>query len=339
MHIDSARELKAMCLKQHVRPLVAGLRKVSARALGVPGLALGARAVTDVDPTQRTMAIGIAYKDKQNYQLVVRLQSRALEKSPQVEAIRSRARGEVDVRYIGRVVKRAAPWNQSRQRPLLPGISIGHFRITAGTLGCFVKVRSSGELRALSNNHVLADENAGKKGDAVLQAGRFDGGKRPKDTVGKLDRFVRLDRNAANLVDCALSTVLSGIQFDAATLKGIGKLSGGPGPIPDIGSKVHKVGRTTDVTHGRVTAFELDNVVVAYDIGNLRFDDQIEIEGADQGPFSEGGDSGSLIVNEDMEAVALLFAGGDQGGTNGQGLTFANPMSRAFDDLGVDLLF
>jgi len=30
--------------------------------------------------------------------------------------------------------------------------------------------------------------------------------------------------------------------------------------------------------------FELDNVVVGYDIGNLRFDNQIEIEGADDGP-------------------------------------------------------
>lgn len=338
MQIDSARELKAMCLKQHVKPLTAGLKKGSAQAFGVRGLGLGARAVTQVDPTQRTMAIGISYV-KQTYQLAVRLQARALEKSPQVEAIRSQARGEVDVRYIGRVVKRAAPWNQSRQRPLLPGISIGHFRITAGTLGCFVKMRSSGDPRILSNNHVLADENAGKKGDAVIQAGHFDGGRKPKDTVGKLNRFVRLDRTAANLVDCALATIRSGVQFDAATLKGIGKLSGGPGPIPDIGSEVHKVGRTTDVTHGRVTAFELDNVVVAYDIGNLSFDNQIEIEGAGQGPFSEGGDSGSLIVNEDRLAVALLFAGGDQGGTNGQGLTFANPISQVFDDLGVELLF
>ena len=45
-----------------------------------------------------------------------------------------------------------------------------------------------------------------------------------------------------------------------------------------------KVGRTTGKTLGRVTAFELDNVVVGYDIGNLRFDNQIEIEGAGTTP-------------------------------------------------------
>lgn len=60
-----------------------------------------------------------------------------------------------------------------------------------------------------------------------------------------------------------------------------------------------------------MTAFELDNVVVDYDLGNLRFDNQVEIEGTGSGPFSDGGDSGSLIVSADKRGVALLFAGGD----------------------------
>jgi len=107
----------------------------------------------------------------------------------------------------------------------------------------------------------------------------------------------------------------------------------------DIGDNVSKVGRTTGLTHGRVTAIELDNVVVGYDIGNLRFDGQIEIEGAGEGAFSQGGDSGSLIVNAERKAVALLFAGGDQGGSNGRGLTYGNPIDKVFDSLEVDLLF
>jgi hypothetical protein len=101
---------------------------------------------------------------------------------------------------------------------------------------------------------------------------------------------------------------------------------------------VAKLGRTTGLTRGRVTAFELDNVVVGYDLGNLRFDDQIEIEGAGTDPFSDGGDSGSLIVDSDLRGVALLFAGGDQGGTNGRGLTYANPLQDVLDHLAVDLL-
>jgi hypothetical protein len=37
--------------------------------------------------------------------------------------------------------------------------------------------------------------------------------------------------------------------------------------------------------------------------------------------------------------VALLFAVSDHGGTNGQGLTFANPIRAILDALKVDLFF
>jgi hypothetical protein len=88
-----------------------------------------------------------------------------------------------------------------------------------------------------------------------------------------------------------------------------------------------------------VTAFELDDVTVQFDIGLLRFNNQVEIEGAGDAPFSQGGDSGSLIVDADRRAVGLLFAGGDHGGTNGKGLTYANPLRSVLDALKVDLVF
>jgi hypothetical protein len=113
----------------------------------------------------------------------------------------------------------------------------------------------------------------------------------------------------------------------------------GIGPEPtDAGAVVYKVGRTTGPTRGRVTAFEIDNLVVGYDLGNLRFDGQVEIEGAGRGGFSDGGDSGSLIVDGRMRAVALLFAGSDAGGSNGAGLTFANPFRPVLEAVGATLL-
>lgn len=331
MNLDSARELKASLVIKHVKRLIMNRRIVSA-------LSLGARSTDQVDPIQHTIALGVSRKGEQEYRLAVRIQNRALENSLQIEEITKQAKGEADVRYIGRLVKRSKPWNQSRQRPLLIGISIAHFRVTAGTLGCFVKTRKGAALRILSNNHVLANENRGRKGDAVLQAGPFDGGKKGKDTVGVLDKYVRLDRAGTNLVDAALATVLDNVNFDGMTLRGIGDLNGLGGSVVDVGDEVQKVGRTTDVTHGRVTAFELDNVVVGYDIGNLRFNNQVEIEGVGSGPFSQGGDSGSLIVDADHRAIALLFAGGDQGGANGQGLTYANPLDKVLEDLDVNLV-
>ena len=331
MQLDSARELKALCLKQQVRPMA---RAASASTLGV-----SARAVTEVDEVQRTIALGIIPKGRNSYQLGVRIQTRALENSPQLDAIRKKAKGEVDIRYVGRIVKRAVPWYRTRQQPLLIGTSIGHFSITAGTLGCFVSKGDKKAPRILSNNHVLAAENQGRKGDAILQPGRYDKGQLGRDTAGLLDSFIRLDERGSNHVDAALATIRDGVQFDKALLQGVGQILGCAAGLPEENERVRKIGRTTGLTRGAVSAFEVDNVVVGYDVGNLKFDGQIEIEGVEDGPFSLGGDSGSLIFNENREAVALLFAGGDQGGKRGKGLTYGNPIERVFEELEVELLY
>ena len=81
----------------------------------------------------------------------------------------------------------------------------------------------------------------------------------------------------------------------------------------------------------------MDNVVVGYDAADLRFDDQVEVESTGTGPFSQGGDSGSMIVNGSRQAVALLFAGSDTGGSNGLGLTYANPFAEVLKRLEVAL--
>jgi hypothetical protein len=191
----------------------------------------------------------------------------------------------------------------------------------------------------LSNNHVLANENKAKKGDHILQPAVFDGGQEPEHKVGELHRFVRLKKAGTNFVDCAVASIDGAIKFNHRTLTDLGKLSGLGDPVLAEEGKVGKVGRTTGTTKGRVSAFELDNVVVGYGLGFLKFDNQVEIEGAGSGPFSQGGDSGSLIVDAGNRAVALLFAGGDQGGSNGQGFTYANPIRAVLDALKVDLFF
>ena len=207
-----------------------------------------------------------------------------------------------------------------------------------GLVGCFVETRRGHAPLILSNNHVLANENNAEIGDPVLQPGAYDGGKRPKDIAGFLHDFVKLKRNKPNLVDCAVATIKDGIEYDAAKLQGLGRLAGLSDVLLDDDDAVAKVGRTTGLTHGRVTAFELDNVWVRFGVGELRFDSQIEIEGDGDEPFSAGGDSGSLVVAADLRGVGLLFAGGDTGGSNGRGLTYVNPLRAVLDALKVDLL-
>jgi hypothetical protein len=332
MQLDSARDLKAALQESLIVPMATSFLVKSAGMRAQPTKSLAA--------TPPTMALGVVCKAKQDFGIAVRVQKRGLENSPQVETIKKKAKGEVDVRYIGEVTKRAAlPWYQKMTRPLRIGASIGHFKITAGTLGGFVRSRDDGSILILSNNHVLANENKASKGDHILQPGVFDGGKDPEHKVGELLRFVKLKKAGANLVDAAIASIDATIKFDHRTLTGLGKLAGLGDPVLADDDAVGKVGRTTGTTRGRVTAFELDNVVVEYGLGYLKFDGQVEIEGADSDPFSQGGDSGSLIVDAGHRAVALLFAGGDIGGSNGQGLTYANPIRTVLDAMKVDLFF
>ena len=338
MDLDSVRGLKA----ELVGAVAAGARAPLAplaRLVMASGAARRAEDAARADPLPRTVALGVARHGRRDYRLAIRIQRRSAAATPHLGAIQRRARGEVDIRYIGHLSKLARTPEQTRQRPLRPGLSIGHYAITAGTLGAFVTLRSSGEARILSNNHVLANENRGRKGDAVLQPGAYDGGKAPRDRVGSLAEFVRLSKTRVNRVDCALAAIDASVRYTPALLRGHGKIRGVLHDPIDIDEMVAKMGRTTGFTRGRVTAFELANVVVGYDAGNLRFDDQIEIEGGGTGPFSDGGDSGSLVLTAaGHEAVALLFAGGETGGSNGAGLTYANPIATVLERLKADLL-
>jgi len=331
MRLESARDLKLSLTSSVVKAVTSS----AIRASNV--MAVAAQPIDAVDTTFRTLAVGIAPHARTQYRIAVRVQRRALLEGPQVEKIRKAAKGEVDVRYVGKIVKRAtAPWYQRRGRPLRIGMSVGHYNITAGTLGAFVHRRGSEAAAILSNNHVLADENRGKVGDDILQPGKYDGGRRPRDVIGSLENYVKLSARGINRVDGAIALLKQRIEH-LLGIRGVGRVTG-VGPVPETRDHVTKLGRTTGLTHGRVTAFELDNVVVGYDLGNLRFDGQLEIEGAGTHPFSDGGDSGSLIVDRELRGVALLFAGGDQGGTNGRGLTYANPLQEVLNRLKVDLM-
>jgi hypothetical protein len=337
MELDSVRELKARIQAQVVRPMVEHLAFASL-----------ARAASELPPTrtvrpERLFAVGVSkHPTKKGYRLAVRLQRRSMQDRPELARLTEMAKGEIDIQFVGRIQKRATvPWERQRHRPLRIGTSVGHHKITAGTLGCFVE-RGAGDGRTvfiLSNNHVLANENRASRGDAIVQPGRLDGGTVSRDKVATLNAFVKLKKRH-NLLDCALAAIdARRMEFDPTAIQGLGKLAGVSAEPVTEGTRVAKLGRTTGLTRGRVTAFELDDVVVAYDMGNISFDNTIEIEGAGEDAFSDGGDSGSLIVNARRQAVGLLFAGSETGGRNKAGLTYANPIQDVLAALKVGLLF
>jgi hypothetical protein len=341
MRLDSVRELKRL-LPEHLEKTFATRARATARVRAAAGPSVAVAAAASTQRTTPGYFLGVAARGKKGYALAVRLQDRALEQSSLVREIRARAKGEVDVRYVGKIRARASRWYRSRQRPLLIGSSVGFLAsggyIVAGTLGCFVRTAGSSALHILSNNHVLADENRYPKGRPIVQPGTLDGGSPTADRVAKLTRFVALDPSKPNSVDAAIAKLNTGITANTSRLRGIGTLTGPIRNDLDVGDRVHKVGRTTGVRHGRVTAIELDNVTVEYEIGVIRFDDQVEIEGAGVRSFSDAGDSGSLIVDDDDRPAALLFAGGDHGGRNDQGLTYGNPIAAVLKAMKVRIV-
>ncbi|MCK6428857.1 MAG: S1 family peptidase [Burkholderiaceae bacterium] len=228
--------------------------------------------------------------------------------------------------------------HRMRLRPAPGGISVGHFRITAGTLGCLARGRTApriNRLMILSNNHVLANSNAAAIGDCVAQPGPIDGGRCPADQVAVLERFVPINfAGGANVVDCATAWA-----WPDRVRRELMYISGGVtrffrvGATPVAAARgmlVGKSGRTTQLTRGTITAVGVA-INVNYGGRIARFVDQIAIRAA-SGDFSRGGDSGSLIWTWDTRRapVGLLFAGG--GGT-----TFANRITRVLAALDIQL--
>ena len=156
-----------------------------------------------------------------------------------------------DVEEIG--VVRVEP-NTTRVRPALPGFSVGHVKITAGTFGCLVRKRGDDKtLYILSNSHVLANEGLGALGDKVLQPGKYDGGKAPADVLAVLAEWVPFQFSTAgfpNFVDAAIARVKSAKSVASAV-----RLIGVPQGVSRIvrrDMQVQKTGRTTDYTVGVV---------------------------------------------------------------------------------------
>lgn len=199
----------------------------------------------------------------------------------------------------------------NRVRPAKGGYSVGHYKITAGTIatGCYDLLPFPGipaRYYLLSNNHVLANSNDARPGDPILQPGPFDGGTAPKDVIGRLARFVPIRFGAngvfpCNYVDAAIAEVP--FHLLDRQVYWIGYVTD-LYDAPFVGEIVQKTGRTTNFSTGRVTNINA-TVMVNYGGGRVaKFCRQI-VTTRMGGP----GDSGSLITDRVERGVGLLFAG------------------------------
>lgn len=261
---------------------------------------------------------------------------------------------------------------KQRFRPAPGGVSIGHFNITAGTLGCWVK--KGNQLYILSNNHVMANSNDASVGDAILQPGPTDGGRLSQDRIATLTEFIpihfdgeddngngngdggshcstanaitnmlnamasawgsktrvkpyRIDAAPStqvteNLVDAAIALPDSPDLIEQEILE-IGNIAGiNEG---ELGMEVKKSGRTTGFTTGQIQQID---VTAQVNYGSNRiatFTDQLMTGG-----ISQGGDSGSAVLDNDNNLVGLLFAGSPT-------TTLINRIQNVFSALDISL--
>ena len=290
------------------------------------------------------IAIGISAKQgENNLRIIAFYQNHRLKQHPILRSLQSRFENEVDMVYTGR--PRTFPaWHFDRKNPLQPGASIGHPSTTAGTLGCFVKHKVDGTLGVLSNNHVLANVNAAAIGDSILQPGPSDGGTNSDSIATLRDYAPILFAGLPNTVDCAWAA-LDGSRFitpssiiDSARLHVSSIASTNPVTLMPLDTVI-KIGRTTGYTQGEVTAVLTANLQVDMGSGlSARFDDVTEIESLADTRFSDGGDSGSIILRRDGAPGALLFAGSKTGGHRGKGITFANPLDIVLNALDLEIV-
>lgn len=301
---DAAAEefLEPERLRANVQGMGLGVKWRNGQATGEPALVVMVSQKVEKGQLSKADAIPPELKNMQTDVMAIGYPF-AGEEAPQEAALHSLAR---------------------RIRPAEGGYSVGHVKITAGTIAtCVYDMLPGASARPpapgtgmprrfyiLSNNHVLANCNNAAPGDAVLQPGPYDGGVDPTDRIGILNRFIPITFDPPvprhmhkNLVDAALA---EGQFHDLdREVYWIGYVRGWRRKANiRVGTIVQKTGRTTNFTIGRITVVNA-TVDVGYGGGLVaRFRDQIMTTN-----MSAPGDSGSLVTTLDNVAVGLLFAG------------------------------
>ncbi len=196
------------------------------------------------------------------------------------------------------------PNRKKRLDPIVPGVSIAHVDVSAGTVGAVVYDARTGAPYVLSNWHVLHGDT-GEIGDPISQPGSFDDNRVQQNLCGHL---VRSHLGAAG--DCAIATI-EGRQLSPEIL-GLG-VAVDRIAEPALGDKVMKSGRTTDVTHGIVARVHVTvridyGAAGSHDIGGFEIQPD-PAHPARDGEISMGGDSGAAWVGVERGKPTSTMAG------------------------------
>ncbi|CAL63152.1 Conserved hypothetical protein [Herminiimonas arsenicoxydans] len=216
----------------------------------------------------------------------------------------------------------------------------------AGTLGCLVR-DPSGDIFALTNNHVSGMCNYASNGEKIIAPGHPDiiaNGIDPF-TIGYHSRSLPMVHGLPDNVDIATNNDAALLKLSDSNL--VCSMQGQSYDTPSLtfemqaGFSVQKVGRTTGLTHGQIIGEIIAPHPVSYSVPGFGnhvsfFERVFAIHSNDPDtPFSQPGDSGSLVTTEmngDRYAIGIVFAG------NNQGMSFALPLIPILANLNVQIV-
>lgn len=201
-------------------------------------------------------------------------------------------------------------------------------------------VKRGEDVFILSNAHVFTQDPMKEEIETgeIVQPGPYDGGLAPDDKIGDLADYIAIGAEEEevtcplakfiarllnsvsklfkrksrfkvmtltgkeNRVDCAIASPISPDAVKKEVLE-----IGAPKGTAEarLGMKIKKSGRTTGLTTGEVRLVSA-TVRVQYGRKTAIFKDQLVA-----GAMSKGGDSGSVVLDEDNRVCGLLFAGSD----------------------------
>jgi hypothetical protein len=181
-----------------------------------------------------------------------------------------------------------------------------------GTLGVVVKAKASGEFKFLTCEHA----------------------------VNNINEEYDIPPHKLDCVAIDIKKRIAGNYDYTSEIERIGRIR--EAVEAELGMEVRKYGNKTGLTYGTVVSIDM-----TAKIDGKTFEEQIGIVAdlARNWKFADGGDSGSLVVNNTLNPIGLLVACNDETGIvgaekdrNAEGIfCMVTPIQKVLDELKVDL--
>lgn len=294
-----------------------------ASAPGLVGAALRGRSLTpnqlaaaqtlsahgaDDDAAGPSLSVGYAELEAQRYRAEIRIQRPSVHTVLLAQEVARRTNGEARIGEYRQLKAHAAG---SDELPI--GVSVGHKKSPAGSLGLFMRSRDG--VGIVSNSHILAWCGRAKSGDPIYSP-------HPNDAqnvieIATLRRFSSLIDDHEVRLDAAFALLNHGVKHQGNVVP-----QGGPDAgkrlaktkvMPaNLGLEVCKIGRTSKYTKGTLNAVAVSATIEYPRLGDVKLTGMLEVqwEALDK-EFSRPGDSGSAVYRPDtMEAFGIIVGGG-----------------------------